>query len=551
MKLEAGFETDIPALVGRLEEGVTTVLDPQDPADRSVIEAFLDLSNKRSDRFPALHAALASANSAPDGTDDDLRIVDAGRTPGGGRATACAWHAARGGAYISGAATLALDSESNEPLAFGAGTQVGGTRAVAATDSAAAGAAGQRVTALSFFHAQRTPDDPVRFGVTAASRPVLADNEFQINPVDPHGTHNPISIAVARAENQHCTTDTDYCYLNLAADQNNPLFLVPFTGTAVNLPSTITGIDPTSKNIAGLTVSTALYVNGSPQAMVPSADTASKLDAAVTGDTETTVSWSFPYDQHTPEGTNPGLRYGPAAQYNGSVFAFLFSFSVPVADPTLNPFGFNVCSQSWQHDPSEVCCVIPNLTIWWHCLAAGAEVTLEDGSTQLIEEVGNLTRVRTGLGGSLGVEATTRGLHPDGPGPLGGVLELETGRGRKLVLTALHPVMTRSGPVAARDLRPGDEVVTADGVDSVGRCDPSPYDGFFCNLKLVDRDDRARGASPLVGTFIANGIVVGDHLCQEAHWDATRHDLDYMQARLPEDTHTDYESALADIAPTR
>jgi hypothetical protein len=109
-------------------------------------------------------------------------------------------------------------------------------------------------------------------------------------------------------------------------------------------------------------------------------------------------------------------------------------------------------------------------------------------------------------------------------------------------------VITPAGPMAAMDLRPGDEVLTAEGSDVVKICEEVPYEGLLFNLVLVDKDDRTRGVSPAFGSFIANGVVVGDFECQAAHFNALRHDLDYMRARLPEANHVDLESALVDIA---
>ena len=159
---------------------------------------------------------------------------------------------------------------------------------------------------------------------------------------------------------------------------------------------------------------------------------------------------------------------------------------------------------------------------WWHCVAAGTQVTLADGSTVPIERVDNCMRVRTGhREGTLGVEATSLGYHDDDGGVLSGVFELVTARGKTLTLTAFHPVATPLGPVAAKDLSRGAEVLAEDGVDAVSSCERISHEGLFFNLKLVNARDRALGAGLLYSTYVANGIIVGDHLAMEAHRAAT------------------------------
>ncbi|MEO3755277.1 Hint domain-containing protein [Streptomyces sp. B6B3] len=185
---------------------------------------------------------------------------------------------------------------------------------------------------------------------------------------------------------------------------------------------------------------------------------------------------------------------------------------------------------------------IPDLEFWWHCLAEGTRVTLADGGTVPVEHVDNTMRVRTRDGGSIGVEATTRGLHA------GEVLRLSTEDHHSVVLTAGHPVVTPDGLRRAVDLAVGDHVLTQDGVTQVTERVPVPSTAVFANLKLINDDDRARGLAGSVGTFIANGIAVGDFLSMTALHKQNARSLGYMLPRLPEKYHTDYASMLADIA---
>lgn len=539
---------DLSALIGRLREGTTTALDPRQPDDRRAIEAFLEIANKRSDRYPALHAAMDREDCGASADPEELRVVDAGRTAGAHRATARAWHAPPGGAYLSGATTLALDLDSREVLASGSGTQVGGSFADAPTATGEAAEAGEGLAALALFHSQSTPEAAPRFGATLCTRPDLPSvGGMTITPHDPKQTTNPnLVIAVGRTPAYQSCAGTDYCYYQ--QNSETPLLLVPFTGEVTNLPSPIA--EPQN-----LRVETKLYVENTAQPILqPYEAPALAKISAVAG--ATSLSWKYGYDQDPnnrwAEKTE-SLKYGPAQKASEmKVVRFWFQFSVPVEDQSQSPKVFSVCSKGLE-TPSETCAQVPEIKYYWHCLAAGTQVVLEDGSELAIEEVSNLVRVRTGLGGSLGVEATTRGVHQiaDVGGYPETFLRLTTEGGRELTLSALHPVMTPGGPLAARDLAPGDEVLGAEGIDTVAACEPSSYEGLVCNLVLVDAEDRARGLDAALGTFVANGLVVGDHDVLTAHYDSVRYSLDYMLPRLPEANHTDYESALAEIAAAR
>jgi hypothetical protein len=534
-------------LAGRLEPRQQQLLDPRKAADLEMIGVVLELFGKSGDRYPALHAALADGRAPQEGLDDVL-IVDVG-ADSGGRATARGWHTARGGAFLSSAMTIAFDTDSNELLATGSATQVGGTLARSATRTATAKPAGRSVSAVTLFHAQRTPSEAPRFGFATAQRPTVGGAALIniIHPVLKVPTNKQITIGFARTAP---AADCDYFYKE-PENIESPLLIVPFEGNATLADSIVT--DSTGKNIPGLEVFTRVYVTGAQEPYVEPIDpTSLKAKVTVPNPSQPTVmQWSFPYDQ-LGQALTQSIRYAPCGPARSNISSFFFEFKVPVHN-SLNPiFPFAVCSEHWPNQPSVQCTEIKDLQFWWHCLAAGTAVTLADGSTLPIEEVDNKVRVRTGLGdGSLAVEATWRGGHEDPDGTAGGVLRLVTDGGRELVLSGEHPVITPVGPVLAHDLRPGATVLSASGPEGVRSCEAIPHSGPLHSLKLGDQDDRAAGAGLGFASFLANGIAVGDHESLAKHYDATRHDADYMLARLPPEQHTDYLSALADIAAGR
>ena len=349
--------------------------------------------------------------------------------------------------------------------------------------------------------------------------------------------------------------DCDYVYGNEAGwtgGPQSPPLMVPFAGTwPTQQPLTnLNGNAFTS----GVSVFTQIYpITGSGFASSSTPPDITK----VTGDAATgIVTWSYPYVATDIPPTPNALIYQtiPDSLSEPGWTMVLSAFYCQIQVPTVGDPGFAqliVCSTDWPEPTGPTCYQIPPLSFWWHCLAVGSMVTLADGSRRPIEEVDNRCRVRTGYQeGSLGVAATTRGLHHRvrRGDPVSGIYRLTSAGGRVLVLTGGHPVVTRDGLVRASDLQAGMSLLSEDGPDEVMSLEPAEADVQFANLKLIDADDRARGLASTVGTFFANGLLVGDHAAMEqVHYNNT-HSLDYMKARLPEHYHVDYASTLAAIA---
>lgn len=359
------------------------------------------------------------------------------------------------------------------------------------------------------------------------------------------------------------TWDCDYAYANETPWQPgqpfSPPLMVPFTGTwnaqqALDVNAQGVFNRPPQFDSKIFAITGHVY---SPMTGVPD-------PTKVTGDeTSNIVTWRWVFNGNDTPASTTSLVYSPLAESlseggpptvnNGFIpvlSAFYFQFVIPVfGDP--DTVTMTVCSHDWPDEPSLNCTPIENLEFWWHCLASGTMVTLDDGTTCAIEAVENNCRVRSGLGqGSLGVEATSRGVrHRVNPeDPATAIYRLHSVQGRTLVLTAGHPVVTEDGLIRASDLRPGMVLHAVDGSDEVATIEVIGSDALFCNLKLIDASDRKNGLGSTVGTFFANGLLVGDHASMDQlHYNNT-HSLDYMKARLPERYHQDYASTLAAIA---
>jgi hypothetical protein len=525
--LDVGAESS--ALLSRLASEAPSSgalpLDPGDPAHRALIAEVLTAAGRGPDRYPALHGALEDGGTGADDA-DDCTIVDAGRDASG-RATARGWLASRGKAFISGATTLALDAQSGKVVAAGSATQVGGTLVQASTSSADAQPAPDEITAVTLFHAQTTPDTPPRFGLVAHTADTLGDG-IQANVVDPQ----PIKLHLAYTkiglfrDSAHMG-DVDYAYINNGnADPDR--FAVPFTGSApIGRP-----VD-TSQPIR---VTTKLYVLAARATVLPLAG------FPLTGQkgSGTTVTFSYPFDGK-PANQTASIQYEANQQANDTMSAFFFQFTVPIQGLGGQTVTFTVCSRDTPDEPSINCTIIPDIQFWWHCLGADTDVLLADGSSARIETIDGDSHVLSGIGDAAPVVTATTLAHHDDNAGREPMLRLTTDGGASLLASSSHPVITPDrGPVAARDLRPGDALLTADGAQSLTDSRPEPYNGRLVYNLQVPRDDGE------IGTFVANGIVVGDADAMAAHDHRTRHDPDYNLPRIPEGQRADWLSAVED-----
>lgn len=535
IELSATQRDVVTSLLGRMDDNEPMALDPADPGMRAAILLFLELSDKGPNRYPALHDALgrvaggASGAAAGPRLRDRPAVVDLGRDRAG-RATARTWVGMPGLPFISGAATLVVDAESHEPLAFGMATTLGEALVQVGTDPHRAHAGTGRQTVLTVSHAQRSPDEAPRF--TAIKRTLASTiTGFTAHVTDPvikvHG-HTEINIGLGRPTDGGYNPDCDYVYDDVIRWNQSPNLLVPFTGTA-HVPYPIAG---------PIAAASKIYVHLSLTATSAVVNPAT-LAAGCTAQSNQVVAWSFPW---TPAATGTtSLTYEPMPWALDTTSAFFFQFSVPVHPASKSPFLFTVCSTGTPNPPSPACRVIDNLVFKWHCLAEDTLVTLAEGTALRIAELDNTMRVRTGLGvGSLAVEATWRGSHAR-------LLRLSTESGHSLLCTPAHPVMTPQGLIAASELRPGTHVVLEGGATTpLTHVEEEDYRGEVWNLMLGSHEDRAAGAVGGPGLFVANGIVVGDFGAQGRIYRASRRSLDFMRERLPPAYHRDYESALED-----
>ncbi|AIE86759.1 Hint domain-containing protein [Fimbriimonas ginsengisoli] len=177
-----------------------------------------------------------------------------------------------------------------------------------------------------------------------------------------------------------------------------------------------------------------------------------------------------------------------------------------------------------------------DLTTLPHGVAEGSHITLADGRHELIETILPGARLASGRAG-VSFEVVSRSTHLIDW--VGGCYRIKTHTNRTLHAGSDHPVLTSAGPVIAKDLKSGDEILSQEGPAWVLSAVPkeSPYP--FHDLILAERS----GETP---TFIANGFIVGDETLALSQHQQISYSAEYMLPRLPESMHPDYLAALAD-----
>jgi hypothetical protein len=361
--------------------------------------------------------------------------------------------------------------------------------------------------------AYQTASDPV---VTAPA----------INPNRQTGDLNNIMIGLSRGYNSP-TKNSDIDYWFWQTQFENTTLLTPFVGSM-----------SFTKPIAPLG-------SANPQLLFYLARSEGGMSELTASNTQPYMA-GFSIDANNPNQLNFSLQ----ATATGAGNAIDFGTSPWVAD-TQTFFTAKVVvtlndnTQGWSSvlssevpdtNPTDGVTYIKPLVYVWHCLAAGTQITMDDGSQQSIENLDSGMVVRSVSNAAVAVQATLAQPH------WGTVYVIQTQGGLSITCSGTHPFITPHGPVQASTLSVGSVVITQSGNQTVSSVTTQQQNGEgLFNLWLA--------AAPDYSTFYANGFLVGDYQLQVTllQDETPAHVL----ARLPSDLHADYQSHLEDIAAKR
>jgi hypothetical protein len=168
----------------------------------------------------------------------------------------------------------------------------------------------------------------------------------------------------------------------------------------------------------------------------------------------------------------------------------------------------------------------------WHCLVAGTQIQLADGTTKAVEDFQSGDVVQSADGVTRPVLATLAQPH------YGPVYTVTAASGATVTCSGTHPVITTAGPAQAQSLTAGTSIYTSSGETTVTSVTTSQQAGE--GLFNVWLDPATPGAT----TIIANGFWLGDYQMQVALLDALENDPERLRAATPAHLMTDLESYL-------
>ncbi len=534
----------------------TVYLDPSDPLHLGVIQIANEASGRTAAKYPYLFAVINSGAPYTGKQLDIATMVDAGETEEG-KATATVWLTSEGDNLISGGTTFVIGPAQTEILAFGdnAGVSAGFLTNPTLSQNSVTVDGEPTIDILHLAYVM-DPKGITRFTAYANSIVMTTgagDQATIAAPIISHDEHENIEIAVGRTQGQPINDNADYIYVEPEDEGASPYLISPFVGQWV-----LNGTpDLTKLSAADLVTYVVVQSNDKKAEHLTRATeftTDEKMLAAFSSE-RNILKWDFPFD-----GSGSGdkgyrdtnsIVYKPGSLTSEQRSYFFFSMTIQFEEG--DPVTYNVCSKNSPETPSINCKTIDNLMYYWHCAAAGTQVTLEDGTEALIESLDTSSRVKTGIDGleSLAVYATVKGSHQSTSSQAGcqGIYQLQAENSKSVTASGCHIIfMEDMSCRMISDIAVDEVVMTDSGPSKVTQNDPIDHSGMFYGLVLGSKEERAREDFPVnMARFYAGGILTGDHHAMQYHCSKCYKDLDYMLPRIQQDMKTDYTSAAAAV----
>lgn len=167
---------------------------------------------------------------------------------------------------------------------------------------------------------------------------------------------------------------------------------------------------------------------------------------------------------------------------------------------------------------------LPFIRIYLDCIAEGSVITMSDGSGKPVEALCPGDSLLSEDGTAVTVKSIDGDIAEDAVGRL-----TLTG-GRELCVTHGHVAFLKEGALPAGRLKPGDEILTDTGYETVKEITPVCDRAYRMFSVTLERPEAK---------FFANGFAVGDALAEQKM--AGR---DWVRESLPPEWRTDYDSAL-------
>ena len=197
-----------------------------------------------------------------------------------------------------------------------------------------------------------------------------------------------------------------------------------------------------------------------------------------------TLSWKFPSNWHDWLDSSKFHMTNSAQFYCKMYIMTEIGLSIPIV----------ISSMDIEHKDPSYCAIRP-ITIEWGCFAKGTRILMADHTEKCIEEIRPGDRVKT-RGGSAAVKEVIRGREDT-------LAVIGTGRGRCLLVTPDHPMLTQTGWKRADELNGADVLEMYDGKDIISELHPAGYHGEVFSIRTDSEE-----------ALVAEGFYTGDFGCQ-------------------------------------
>lgn len=445
------------------------------------------------------------------------------------------------GTTVNGYSSMSLmlfikDNLSGNIISSGTNNDLAGTLLPVKTPPNS-GSTNQNVTSYLQYSATTNAGVPVNGIVSQSAYNTVADPAITAPITTTTGTKwvpGAINIGLGRPWTQQGgTSQFDYAWNE--PTQNNPVGKIPFVGS-VTFSQNIKPLAPNTNFL--LQIYVANQSSGGTVTLQSTNLTDVYNSFSIDASNPKKLNWNLPPGASTTDPGNP-ITFQNITWPSDMTAIFHCSILVTMADGT---FGSAVVESSTtpDNDPLDGTLQIEPIAFIWHCLSAGSLVTMADGSSKEIEKIVAGERVQTDLDGTIAeVNWTNKGRHADGE-----VLQIITENKHEIVSTLGHVFMSENGPSSAADLKVGQKLKTVDGDQRIIKITAhTDWDGVFCNLSTSTVEQTNKGN---MGTFLANGFLVGDVNAQTAQRKRNKKDISWVKSKVPAEFHKDVESFFED-----
>jgi len=374
--------------------------------------------------------------------------------------------------------------------------------------------------------------------------PVLtAPVRTTINPIDP----NALNIGLGRPwANQGGNSGLDYAWNE--PTQDHPVGKIPFVGSVV-FPQAIKPL------VQGTTIILDIYVanqtNGGTVTLNPTNWTNVYANFTIDTTNPNKLNWNLPPGQSTSQPGNP-ISFDNVSWPSNLEAIFYCGITVVLQDGSLG-YAAIQSQTTGDEDPLDGILGIMPISFIWHCLGENTSVIMADGSAKPIAAIVAGDKVRTDDQGAAGiVEWTNKGAH------FGQVLHIATQNGKEIIASHNHVFISKNGPVAADELKPGDILEADGGQTAITKIKVlENYPGQLYNLAIRNLQGLSTftaatraattaangdGRSGRVNCFFANGYRVGDSTAQKGLEQFRSNNIDWVKKRVPEYLHQDVDA---------